>query len=358
MEKGRRWRMIIFVTDEGRYWNHNNPILEKYADCVVVICLNGKKVTDKYQCIIVPYDHQPHLGMTDYSVLSTKFMALKQIRDEIRYSYSYHEDIVFLADTEPQSLYPYLVLKDDEEYNRMHLWCMSPWRFEGRSKRSAYEELLQDISKLTSLCYIESEMLLEKSNMRTTLLEADRYGMEWLNSMLTSALYEISNNMRWDKKYYFDLKTERYICTENSYDEVLKVKRFSKKKIDEHHPLREIFTLGRMVESLYPSDKEDSKCAVEQLHPRVDGKVVCEELKKLRKELADANGISFFPVDCPSTGACAGTCQRCDMELEYLQRQLHNIPEEKRVYPSFDVMKRSYDTPVKVRQRTEEDINE
>lgn len=41
--------MVIFVTDEGRYWNHENPVLEKYADCVVVVCLNGKKVTDKYR---------------------------------------------------------------------------------------------------------------------------------------------------------------------------------------------------------------------------------------------------------------------------------------------------------------------
>lgn len=44
--------MRIFVTDEGRCWNHENPILEKYAECVVVVCLNGKKVTDKYKCII------------------------------------------------------------------------------------------------------------------------------------------------------------------------------------------------------------------------------------------------------------------------------------------------------------------
>lgn len=348
--------MIIFVTDEGRYWNHENPVLEKYADCVVVICLNGKKVTDKYQCIVVPYEYQPHLGMTDYSVLSTKFMALKQMREAIRYHYSYHDDIVFLADAEPQSLYPYLVIKDDEEYNKMHLWCMSPWRFEGKSRRAAYEELLQDVSKLTSLCYIDSEVLLEKLDRRVTLPEANKYGMEWLNSMLPSALYEISNTIRWDKKYYFDLKTERYICTEDSYDKVLKAKPISKKKIEEFHPFREFCTLGLLMEPMYPSEEDDSKAAVEQLHPRVDGKAVCEELKRLRKELADANGISYDPVDCPSTGSCAGTCQRCDMELQYLRKQLKKIPEEKRVYPSFDVMKRSYDTSVKVIQRVDEEI--
>lgn len=57
--------MIIFVTDEGSFWNHENPVLEKYAEYVVVVCLNGKKVTDKYRCIISPYEYTKRLGMTD-----------------------------------------------------------------------------------------------------------------------------------------------------------------------------------------------------------------------------------------------------------------------------------------------------
>jgi len=51
VETEERDDMVIFVTDEGRYWNHKNPILEKYVDCVVVVCLNGEKVTDKYRCV-------------------------------------------------------------------------------------------------------------------------------------------------------------------------------------------------------------------------------------------------------------------------------------------------------------------
>jgi len=47
--------MLIFVSDEGGFWNHKNPILEKYADCVIVICLNGEAVTDKYKCIVSPF---------------------------------------------------------------------------------------------------------------------------------------------------------------------------------------------------------------------------------------------------------------------------------------------------------------
>lgn len=36
--------MRIIVTDAGRYWNHESPILEKYAECVLVVCLNGKRL--------------------------------------------------------------------------------------------------------------------------------------------------------------------------------------------------------------------------------------------------------------------------------------------------------------------------
>ena len=348
--------MVIFVTDEGRYWNHENPLLEKYAECVVVVCLNGKKVTDKYSCVVVPKEPITGLGMTDYSVLSSKFQALKGMQKDLRYNYSYHDDIVFLADAEPQSLYPYLVLKDDEEFNKMHLWCMSPWKFEGKRRREAYDELLQDTDKLTSLCYIDSDIILDKMDIRATMPDLNRYGMEWLNSMLPSALYEIENNLRWDERYYFDTEKRRYISVDSGYEKILKAKALSKKKIEEFNPHRRFMTLGLLIEPDFPDERDSAKEAVERLHPRVDGKQICEEMKRLRKELADANGIAYAPVDCPSTGPCAGTCQQCDMELKYLQKQLQKIPQEDRVYPQFKVKKRTCDSPVKIMSDTDEDM--
>lgn len=346
--------MVIFVTDEGRYWNHENPLLERYAECVVVVCLNGKKVTDKYSCVVVQEEPHMGLGMTDYSVLSSKFRALKSMQKVLRHKYSYHDDIVFLADAEPQSLYPYLVLKDDETFNKMHLWCMSPWRFEGRHRRDAYEELLQDTDKLDSLCYIDSDMLLEKMDRKTTIPEVNKYGMEWLNSMLPSALYEIENNMKWDERYYFDTKKGRYICTDLGYEKVIKAKTIANKEVEEFNPYRRIMRLGLLIEPDFPDEGDSAKDAVERLHPRVDGKNICEEMKKLRLELAAANGIAYSPVQCPSTGPCAGTCQQCDIELNYIQKQLQKIPKEDRVYPQFKVMKKTYDSQVKVVNNIEE----
>ena len=59
---------------------------------------------------------------------------------------------------------------------------------------------------------------------------------------------------------------------------------------------------------------------------------------------------------CPSTGPCAGTCQQCDMELKYLQKELQKIPQDERVYPKFKVKKRNYDSPIKIISESEDEI--
>lgn len=329
--------MLIFVTDEGRFWNHKNPILEKYADCVIVICLNGEAVTDKYKCIVSPYKPDVHLGMTDYSVLSQKYKALKSIEEQIREEYYYHDDLVFLTDSEPQSLYPYLVLKDDEEFNKIHLWCMSPWQFESKKRREAFFELLHDIDKLNSIHYVDADEYLESLDRRTTMPEAIEKCQEWLNSMLPSALYEIDSKLRWGERYYYDLKAKRYISTDKAYSMIFKAKPIRKKDADEFIPFQEYSTLGMICEPDYPDADDETKEVVEQLHPRLNGKQVCEKLKQMRKQLAEANGIKMKFVDCPSTGPCAGTCERCDMEVRQLQEELLKIREEDRKYPQIEI---------------------
>lgn len=73
--------------------------------------------------------------------------------------------------------------------------------------------------------------------------------------------------------------------------------------------------------------------------PREDGKIICKELKKMRKALADANGIDYEITECYAKGVCAGTCPACDIELLKLQQELEKIPMEKRVYPEFIIIK-------------------
>lgn len=167
--------------------------MEKYADCVVVVCVYGKKVTDKYKCIVSPYK-QVGMGCDNYSIQSAKYKALESVKEELRNTYTYHDNLLFLTDSAPESLYPYLILKDTEEYNNLHLWCMSPWKIEPIRRRKAHRELLHDISNLNSLLYIDNDMIWESLDKKATIKDLNFYCQNLFAEMLPQVIYEIEKN--------------------------------------------------------------------------------------------------------------------------------------------------------------------
>lgn len=46
--------MRLVITDTGTVWNYENPFLNQFQEIVVVVCLNGKEVTDKYVLGVEP----------------------------------------------------------------------------------------------------------------------------------------------------------------------------------------------------------------------------------------------------------------------------------------------------------------
>lgn len=52
------------------------------------------------------------------------------------------------------------------------------------------------------------------------------------------------------------------------------------------------------------------------------GKDICKTLKRIRKEVADANEIIYEPTECHYEGDCEGTCPRCEQEVRYIEKQL------------------------------------
>ena len=52
------------------------------------------------------------------------------------------------------------------------------------------------------------------------------------------------------------------------------------------------------------------------------GKEKCELLKSIRKNIAEMNGIEYYPEQCDHEGNCPGFCPRCDMEASYLMKEL------------------------------------
>lgn len=341
--------MVIFVTDAGMYWNHETPILEKYADCVVVVSVYGKKVTDKYKCIVSPYK-QVGMGCDNYSIQSLKYKTLESIKEELRNTHTYHDDILFLTDTAPESLYPYLILKDTDKSNSLHLWCMSPWKMEPIRRRKAHRELLHDISNLNSLLYIDNDMIWKSLDKKATIKDLNFYCQNLFAEMLPQVIYEIDTKINHSKKYYYDLKIGRYIEIDNSYESLIKAKPIKKEIAEAFIPETKRLTEGILSLNPPPDIADRRKEYTQKLSPRLDGKKVCEELKKMRKSLADANGIKYKIVDCPSKGPCAGTCRQCDKELRYLQEQMEKIPEEKRVYPQHKLDRESKSEALKVKR--------
>ena len=48
-------RMRVIITDTAFIWNPDNPALEIFKNVLLVVCLEGKAVTDKYECFVSPY---------------------------------------------------------------------------------------------------------------------------------------------------------------------------------------------------------------------------------------------------------------------------------------------------------------
>lgn len=329
--------MLIVITDVGNFWNHHNPVLEKYKRNVIVVCLNGEKLTDKYRCVVNPYKQESILDTIETDIHSSKFQALKVVKEQFQQICAYHNDIVFLTDNEPESLYPYLILNDSVKNKRLHLWCFSPWKFNGLRRRKAYYDLMYDLDHLTSLHYVDADEYLELGNQKTNISEMRIQCRDWLNSMLPTALYEIEREMEGSERYYYDLRKKRYINIEKLYLEILNLKPIEVKPAS-YIPTDGGGTMGFFIPKIpYPNSDKNIKEVVQQLHPRLDGKKICERLKEMRICLAEANGIKLETVECPSIGPCAGTCERCDMEIKYLQEELLKIKEEDKKYPQIDI---------------------
>ena len=54
----------------------------------------------------------------------------------------------------------------------------------------------------------------------------------------------------------------------------------------------------------------------------MNGKEKCEQLKEIRKRIADANGIPYKTKSCTHEDDCLGTCPACEAEVNYLEREL------------------------------------
>ncbi|MFG6369768.1 MAG: hypothetical protein K1W16_15390 [Lachnospiraceae bacterium] len=328
--------MRLVITDTGFIWNQNNPFLDKYKDIVLVVCLCGKAVTDKYECFVSPFTEDDIvMGIDTYGIEDRKFQKLASVGRELNVALGYHDDIVFLTDNQPSSLYPFYVIQELNQYNSLHLVTMLPLKFEASSRRKGHRELLSDLSKLDSILYYDMNKLLEILDGKTTLPQAYDYLKKLFGNIMPCFLNGIDTMD--SKPCSFDFSAMKYIPLEGGFD---KLKLFIKDAIEDDIKLSTSGasrTMGFLVRlPSYPDASNRVKEGVEKFSVSLDGKKVCNILREQRIKLAEANQIPFKSEECLSVGPCAGTCEKCDEESQYLRKKMQNIPEEKRVYPQFD----------------------
>jgi hypothetical protein len=159
--------MRIIISDANRIWTPDHPALEPFAEIVLVVCMYGKAVTDKYRCFV----SEPRawgLGMA-MGKESAMYRALDAKADELVRLLLYHDDIVFLTDGEYASLYPFMTVRERDEYNNLHLVSMSPWSFETKRRIQFHRAVLSDLSDVSSLLWINADTVMNEMDPKSTM---------------------------------------------------------------------------------------------------------------------------------------------------------------------------------------------
>lgn len=325
--------MKYVITDAGLLVNHNSKFLETVIeDVIVVVSDRSTVVRDKYRvikCCII----QMGLGMDgERGKNSRRYRTIQANIEQLIAEFSEDEDILFLTDNNPESLYPLLAAKKFAQKYRFHLWAMTPLYFEGSRRIKVYEELMSDLGFLRSIILFDSGKMLGELDRRTTMPQFIKYMNNHFDKCFSYVCFQIKE-LRWckNKKYFYSFETNQFIEVRDGFKAISeRLRTLKTTSFDAGEDLFQV-TASVMVQNI-PCKKIEDKEYIEQLYPRLDGKNVCETLKNMRRELAKANGIEFKTVECSSTGPCAGTCESCDNEIRYLNEMMHKIPEFLRRY--------------------------
>ena len=322
--------MKIVITDSGILWHYGNPILKKYKDLVLMVCLYGSKVTDEYECFICPRK-SVGLGMS-MGVGSRVYNDLEDVAEELYDKLRFEDDILFLTDGDPASLYPYYIIKNRRHHMNIHLWASPPLSVEGKFRMKAHEGMLSDLSGVKSVCYIDTQDYLknEYKNFGAFLEDVQNY-FEEIFPIVLDGISKLENES------YFDLASKTYISLGKISGEkaILKSTEYLS---DNDEYTDNTYLIEGMVD--IPEDQRSDKYKKDIIYrqvARIDGKKICNILREYRFKLAQMNNIEFTSEECSYVGACAGTCEKCDEESKYLSMKLSEIPKEKQRIPGLNL---------------------
>ena len=238
---------------------------------------------------------------------------------------SENKDIVILNDIKADILNVLNIIQKSNYSGNIHL--ISPLPFGKITKGTTQYKTLSNLSKVKSVAvYDPYKLAMKKYNTidNTTIEKVINEQTSHLLNELESIERNIENV---SNKYFFDFDKNIYVQTKSL-------------KMVDNYENNHSHNIQSNPNFHYRNDDENPLInSVKAPSPRPDGKVICNQLRAIRKEFAKLNGIDYNFKECTYTGPCAGTCIACDNEaneLRELTKNLDNVKYPKVVVDSND----------------------
>ena len=263
---------------------------------------------------------------------SRVYNDLEDVAEELYDKLRFEDDILFLTDGDPASLYPYYIIKNRRHHMNIHLWASPPLSVEGKFRMKAHEGMLSDLSGVKSVCYIDTQDYLknEYKNFGAFLEDVQNY-FEEIFPIVLDGISKLENES------YFDLASKTYIPLGKISGEEAILKSTEYLSDNDEYTDNTYLIEGMVDIPEYQRSDKSKKDIIYRQVARIDGKKICNTLREYRFKLAQMNSIEFNSEECSYVGACAGTCEKCDEEAKYLSMKLSEIPKEKQRIPGLNL---------------------
>ena len=234
---------------------------------------------------------------------------------------SENKDIVILSDIKADILNVLNIIQKLNYSGNIHL--IFPLPFGKITKGTTQYKTLSNLSKVKSVAVYDPYKLAMKKYNTIDNATIEKVINEQTSHLLNE-LESIERNIEnVSNKYFFDFDKNIYVQTK------------SLKMVDNYETTNSHNIQSNPNFHYRNNDENPLINSVKAPSPRPDGKVICKQLRAIRKEFAKLNGIDYNFKECTYNGPCAGTCIACDNEANELRELTKNLDNVK--YPKVVV---------------------
>lgn len=259
-------------------------------------------------------------NMTSLSEYKKSLKVIKTdlpLTNQVKPLVSENKDIVILSDIKADILNVLNILQKSNYSGNIHL--IFPLPFGKIAKGTMQYKTLSNLSKVKSIAVYDPYKLAMKKYNTIDNATIEKVINEQTSHLLNE-LESIERNIEnVSNKYFFDFDKNIYVQTKLL-------------KIVDNYETNHSHNIQSNPNFHYRNDDENPLInSVKAPSPRPDGKVICNQLRAIRKEFAKLNGIDYNFKECTYNGPCAGTCIACDNEANELRELAKNLDNVK--YP-------------------------